>query len=137
LPHGSKYYHYAHFLFLCFIIGGMEKEFVKDRYASIRNAHQISARKLSFALGQSSEYINQIENGKMMPSVEGLLNFCDFFGIKPSEFFDETMNYPIEFKGIIRELNKLDSIELKQVSDLLRLITSGKERPKSKKHETA
>lgn len=114
----------------------MEREFVQKRYATIRNAHQISARKLSFALGQSSEYINQIENGKMMPSIDGLFNFCDFFNITLSEFFDSSMNYPIEFKGIIRELNKLDSLELKQVSDLLRLITSNKDK-KSKNKDIA
>ena len=40
----------------------MEKDFIKNRYAAIRCANNISARKLSFELGQSSEYINQIEN---------------------------------------------------------------------------
>ena len=109
----------------------MEREFVKKRYATIRNAHQLSARKLSFELGQSSEYINQIENGKMLPSIDGLLNFCNYFNITPSEFFDESVRYPIEFKAIIQELNKLDTIELKQVTDILRLITANKEHPKT------
>ena len=104
----------------------MDKSFVQNRYAIIRNAHNISARKLSFELGQSSEYINQIENGKSMPSIEGLFNFRDYFGITLAEFFDQTINYPIEFREIISELNKLDTIEIKTIHDVLVMINKNK-----------
>ncbi len=102
----------------------MDKKFVQTRYATIRLAHDISARKLSLELGQSSEYINQIENGKNMPSLEGLFNFCEYFGITLGEFFKEEVTYPVEYKKIIEQLNKLDSLELKQIYDLLLLINS-------------
>lgn len=104
----------------------MDKEFIRHRYAVIRNAHNISARKLSFELGQSSEYINQIENGKSMPSIENLLNFCEYFNISLGEFFAEDFSYPVEYKAIIRELNKLDSIELGTVTKLLQIINANK-----------
>ena len=104
----------------------MEKTFIQHRYAAIRNAHKISARKLSFALGQSSEYINQIENGNNMPSLENLLNFCDYFHITPAEFFDDSMNYPIQYKEIIKELNKLDSMDCELVLNLLKVINRKK-----------
>lgn len=104
----------------------MDKKFVQTRYATIRLAHNISARKLSLELGQSSEYVNQIENGKNMPSLEGLFNFCDYFGITLGEFFQEDYAYPVEYKKIIAELNKLDSLELKQIYDLILLINSKK-----------
>ena len=100
----------------------MDKMFIKERYASIRNAHNISARKLSLELGQSSEYINQIENGKCLPSIEGLFNFCEYFKIGIAEFFNEEFKYPIEYKDIINELNKLDKLALTQITDLLKLI---------------
>ncbi len=102
----------------------MDKKFVQTRYATIRLAHDISARKLSLELGQSTEYINQIENGKNMPSLEGLFNFCEYFGITLGEFFEEEIAYPVEYKRIIEELNKLDSLELKQIHDLILLINS-------------
>lgn len=104
----------------------MDKSFIRRRYAAIRNAHNISARKLSLELGQSTEYINQIENGKSMPSIENLLNFCEYFNISLGEFFEERFNYPVEFRAVIQELNKLDSIELQTVTDMLKLITSNK-----------
>lgn len=100
----------------------MYREFIKDRYARIRLAHNISARKLSLELGQSTEYINQIENGKNMPSVEGLINFCNYFDISVGEFFEDKFNYPVEYSAIIEELNKMDALALKQILELLKLI---------------
>ena len=104
----------------------MDKSFIRHRYAVIRNAHKISARKLSFELGQSSEYINQIENGNSMPSIENLLNFCDYFDISLGEFFDESIAYPVEYKTVIGELNKLDTMELNTVTELLKMINAHK-----------
>ena len=100
----------------------MDKKFVQNRYATIRLAHNVSARKLSLELGQSTEYINQIENGKNMPSLEGLFNFCEYFGITLGEFFEQEYAYPVEYKKLIQELNKFDALELKQILDLVMLI---------------
>ncbi|MBQ8685787.1 MAG: helix-turn-helix transcriptional regulator [Clostridia bacterium] len=102
----------------------MDKKFVQNRYATIRLAHNVSARKLSLELGQSTEYINQIENGKNMPSLEGLFNFCEYFGVTLGEFFEQEYAYPIEYKKLIQELNKFDALELKQILDLVTLINS-------------
>lgn len=100
----------------------MDKTFIKERYAKIRLAHGLSARKLSGELGQSTEYINQIENGKCMPSVEGLMNFCDYFHMSVGEFFDETVNYPVQYAKIIEELNKMDALTIEKVYEFMRLI---------------
>lgn len=102
----------------------MDKNFIKDRYAKIRIAHNISARKLSLELGQSTEYINQIENGRTLPSMEGLFNFCDYFNLSIGEFFEEKINFPVEYDAIIKELNKMDAMALNQIYELLKLINS-------------
>lgn len=100
----------------------MDKQFIQLRYAKIRNANGISARKLSLELGQSSEYINQIENGKNLPSMESFLNFCEYFNITPMEFFDDSIDYPIETKRISKELNKLTSEELELILMLIKAL---------------
>ena len=104
----------------------MDRNFIKERYAKIRLAHRLSARKLSLELGQSTEYINQIETGKSMPSIEGLINFCDYFNLNLGEFFDEEMKFPVEYKKIINELDKMDILEINQIYELLKLINSKK-----------
>lgn len=100
----------------------MDRSYIKDRYAKIRLAHGISARKLSIELGQSSEYINQIESGKNMPSVEGLFNFCNYFNMTIGAFFEDRFNYPVEYAAIIEELNKMDSLTVNYVLGLLKII---------------
>ena len=102
----------------------MDRNFIRERYAAIRLAHNISGRKLSLELGQSTEYINQIENGKSLPSLEGLFNFCEYFHMSLGEFFEEDFRYPVEYQKIIRELNKLDRLAVEQIYELLRLINA-------------
>lgn len=104
----------------------MDKQFVKERYARIRMAKNISARKLSLELGQSREYINQIENGHALPSLEGLFNFCDYFGISLGEFFEDKFNFPVEYGMIIDELNKMDLLAVNQIYELLKLINKSR-----------
>lgn len=104
----------------------MDRQFIKERYARIRLAHNLSARRLSLELGQSREYINQIENGNALPSLEGLFNFCDYFNISLGEFFEEKFNFPVEYGQIIDELNKMDSQEINQVYEMLKLINKSK-----------
>lgn len=108
----------------------MDRTIIKERYAAIRQAHNISARKLSLELGQSTEYINQIENGKCLPSVEGLFNFCNYFNITVGEFFMEEWRFPVEYANIIKELNKMDVMAIRQIYDLLKLINANKTQPK-------
>ena len=103
-----------------------DKEFIKSRIAQIRGSKNISARSLSLELGMSSEYINQVENGRLNPSLDFLLNFCYYFKISIGEFFDENNAFPIEYQSLIKELNKLNQTELNQILELVKLINSKK-----------
>ena len=51
----------------------MEKDFIRNRVYQLRTSHNISARNLSLELGMSSEYINQLEGGKLNPSIDFLI----------------------------------------------------------------
>jgi transcriptional regulator with XRE-family HTH domain len=100
----------------------MGKKYIGNRFANIRLAHNMSARKLSEELGQGSQYINQIENARKMPSIEGLFNFCDYFNITLKEFFDDEQTYPIQYKALLNELNKLDVDKLEHIIKNIKLI---------------
>lgn len=63
------------------------KEFIGDRIYQLRAERNLSARELSLSLGMSSGYINKIENGKAMPSLNSLFYICMYFNITPEEFF--------------------------------------------------
>ena len=102
------------------------KEFIANKIVKLRNAKGISARSLSFDLDQSENYINIIENKKSLPSLEGLKKVCDYFEISLSDFFDDKTEYPIQYRELLNELNKLDEQELEKVIDFIKLITINK-----------
>lgn len=104
----------------------MDREFVRNRFASIRLARNISARALSIKLGQSTAYISQIENGRRLPSLEVLFSFCEFFGLTLQEFFDDGKYHPVQYKDLFRILNKLDPEELFEVTTITKRIASFK-----------
>ena len=104
----------------------MIKEFIAKKLFNLRSAKNISARKLSIELGQCDSYINHIENQRLIPSLDGIENICDYFGITVSDFFDANMSYPIEYKELFLELNKLTKAELDQVTNLVKMLNDGK-----------
>lgn len=104
----------------------MEKDFIRNRVYQIRSANKISARSLSLELGMSSEYINQLESGRLTPSLDFLISFCDYFNLTLSSFFDTEIKYSIETKQIIKELNKLTKEEIDLIYNLLQTISKNK-----------
>lgn len=93
---------------------------------NVRLAKNISARSLSIQLGQSTQYINQIETGRKMPSMEGLFNFCDYFKISLRDFFDDEKEYPMQYKELLQYLNKLDFEELNEITTIIKRIARNK-----------
>ena len=64
-----------------------EKEF-SLRLAQLRSEKGVSARDMSLSIGQNASYINNIENGKALPSMTGFFYICEYLNITPGEFFD-------------------------------------------------
>lgn len=70
------------------------------RLSELRTAKGISARDMSLSLGQNPSYINKLENGKAMPSMEVFFYICDYLSITPADFFDEKKKYPQKINQI-------------------------------------
>lgn len=77
---------------------------------------------MSLSLGQNVNYINQIENRKALPSLQGLFYICDYFGITPYQFFDEGNPNPVRLASIIDDLKRLDADSLEHVSAIVKKI---------------
>lgn len=87
-----------------------DENFIYQRIASLRTAKNVSARDMSLSIGQSPNYINRIENKKMLPSMTVFLYICEYLEIEPKDFFDESITEPSifykamdTFKGLKRE----------------------------------
>lgn len=98
----------------------MYEKFTQNRVAQLRMKKDVSARDMSLSLGQNSSYINQIENGKALPSLQGLFYICEYFGITPQQFFDTDTDYPAELAELTEELRKLDWNALEHITAIVK-----------------
>lgn len=105
----------------------MYEEFTKNRIVQLRMQRDVSARDMSLSLGQNANYINQIENGKKYPSLQGLFYICEYFGITPKEFFDEGNPQPEVIRELTENLKKLDPDVQTQFNGLIRTIANKKQ----------
>ncbi|WP_252187531.1 helix-turn-helix domain-containing protein [Anaeromonas gelatinilytica] len=58
------------------------------RFREIRMSNNLSANKLADGLNINPSTLTKIENGNSLPSIKLLINFCDYFNISLSSFFD-------------------------------------------------
>jgi transcriptional regulator with XRE-family HTH domain len=96
--------------------------FIADRLARLRQVKEMSARDMSLSIGLNQNYINQIENQKMLPSMQAFFYICEFLDITPQEFFDEYNPYPEQLNELIEELKKLDANSLSHIMGLVKLL---------------
>jgi len=96
------------------------EEMIPLRLAQLRTRKGVSARDMSLSIGQNSSYINNIENGKALPSMTGFIYICEYLGVTPGEFFDDDNRNPQKLKALIEDLKKLDDAQLENISLLVR-----------------
>ena len=82
-------------------------------------AKGVSEYKMSYDLGHSRGYINNISSGKALPSVTELFAICDYFEITPVEFFSETVSNPKLQKTVIADMERLSEKDLLLVQALV------------------
>lgn len=97
----------------------IDENFVRNRIVELRNLKKISARDMSLSIGQNENYINEIENGKMLPSLKGLIYICEYFEINLKNFFDTENKNPEIFNKITDKLKKLKYNQLEKLWDFI------------------
>ena len=93
----------------------MDENYIRDRISEIRTKKNISEYKMSLDLGHSKSYIQSISSGKSLPSLSEFLYICDYLGVTPKEFFDDTVTEPTlvnELHNLTKEMSKEDILVL-------------------------
>lgn len=98
----------------------MYEKYISERITQLRTAKKVSARDMSLSIGQNENYINHIENGKSMPSMQVFFYICDYFKISPKEFFDEGTSYPALIKEVINDLKALDEKQISNIHEIIK-----------------
>ncbi len=90
----------------------IDTDFISDRIAKLRNKKNISARDMSLSLGQSQSYINNIENKKALPSMQMFLYICEYLGVEPKDFFEESITDPSKLNEAVEAFKSLSPKQL-------------------------
>lgn len=95
-----------------------DKQF-QNRLAELRLQKDVSAREMSRDLGQSENYICNIENHHNLPSMSVFFYICDYLKITPQEFFDLESKAPTHLTEITEKLKRLTPDQLSLISRLI------------------
>ncbi len=102
----------------------MTNHFIGDRITSLRLAKGISEYGLSKSIGKCNNYINKLTSGSIQPSMETLVQICNYFGITLSQFFaEDSEQLPLNIAQIHALLPSLND---QQLDSLLVIIHSMK-----------
>ena len=100
----------------------MDKEAFIKRLVNLRMNKGVSARDMSLSLGQSSGYINNIENGVNLPSMTMFFYICEYLGISPLEFFDVKSTNPSKLNDLIDLVKDLPNDKLELIINMIKAI---------------
>lgn len=101
----------------------MDIEFVRERITQLRLQKDVSEYKMSYDLGHSRGYINNISSGKTLPSMTEFFAICDYFAISPAEFFDAKTANPKLSRSVLELLEQLDQEDLElTLTNIQRLL---------------
>lgn len=94
----------------------MTAEFVRERITRLRLQKGVSEYKMSYDLGHSRGYVNNISSGKSLPSMAEFFAICEYFDITAIEFFSDRVADPHLMRKTVEGLEYLsgDDLELIQ-----------------------
>ena len=104
----------------------MNEEFIANRLSQLRQAKGYSARDMSLSIGQNANYINHIENQKMLPSMQAFFYICEYLNVTPQEFFDVGNAYPEKLNNLMLGLKKLDDKALHHIDGIVEELAGKK-----------
>ena len=97
----------------------MEESFVRDRITQLRLKKGVSEYQMSYDLGHSRGYIYNISSGKALPPLKEFLAICEYLGVTPQQFFDESSQNPELIQKAIEGMHKLSEDDLLMLLGLI------------------
>ena len=102
----------------------MDADFVRERITQLRVRKDVSEYKMSYDLGHSRGYINNISSGKTLPSMTELFAICDYFEITPQQFFDMSTQNPEIIQKALEGMKRLDESDMLMLLELINRLSA-------------
>jgi len=100
------------------------KHFCQNRIIQLLTENNISELKLSYELGRGRTFIHNMTSGKNFPSMQGLHDICQYFGITLAEFFDPGLLNPSLDKDLHQEINRVCNNNPRKLEKFYQLLCS-------------
>lgn len=101
----------------------MYEALVRERITQLRLQKGVSEYQMSYDLGHSRSYVNNISSGKALPSMAEFFAICEYFDITPIDFFQNDKENPKllnETYAVLGQLSQEDlELTMKNVQRLL------------------
>ena len=101
----------------------MNEKFIRDRITQLRLRKGVSEYQMSYDLGHSRGYVYNISSGKALPPLKEFLEICDYFGLTPSQFFDEETDCPELIQKALCSMKKMNEDDLLMLIKLIDRLT--------------
>lgn len=103
----------------------MYEEFVRERITQLRLKKDVSEYQMSYDLGHSRGYIYNISSGKALPPLKEFFAICDYFGLTPQQFFDDSTENPELIARALEGMRKLDERDMRILLELIDRMAEG------------
>ena len=90
----------------------MYEDFVRERITQLRLKKGVSEYQMSYDLGHSRGYIYNISSGKALPPLKEFFSICEYFGLTPQQFFDESSQNPDLIQKAVEGMKRLDEYDM-------------------------
>lgn len=104
----------------------MNAQYVRERITQLRLKKGVSEYQMSYDLGHSRGYINNISSAKSLPSFNEFFSICDYFNITPCDFFEDKREHPELIQKALEGLNELNEDDLLLILSILNRLKKNK-----------
>lgn len=90
----------------------IEKDDFRQRLIALRMQKGVSAREMSLSIGQNPGYVNNIESGISLPSMQSFFYICEYLHITPQQFFAVETKCPAKLDELVEAAKELSGEQL-------------------------
>jgi len=101
----------------------MHSDIFRNRITQLRKKKGVSEYKMSLDLGKNKGYIQSIASGRTLPSMSEFFAICEFLGVKPKDFFDESLENPALSDKATEKISMLNENGIRAVMDFVDMLS--------------
>ncbi len=104
----------------------IDERWVRERITALRMKKGVSEYRMSYDLGHSRGYVQNISSGRSLPPMGEFLEICRYLDVTPQAFFDVEAEDPVQLQEACALLRRLEGEDLSLAVALLRRLADGR-----------